>query len=291
MTDKEHAEWLAQRKNSIGASDTPSLVGMGFGTPLRVYESKVLDQHWSGNDRTRIGLALEPYIAKRYEETMEVELGGINYQIYKHADVPAHATPDCKRPDGTFVQLKSVDYFNDDWGPNGTDFIPQGYKVQVIQEMACTGTEMIDVAAVARSSGEFRVYRVLFDGELWRLMAGVIDEFWKSFIETKTPPPATWGERQAKEIQKITVGKSIDLGIQVAQWCHERDQLKAIGKKADERADALKVKIREAMGDAEKAVADGRFRIRRSMVKPTHVEYDREGYEMITISPIKAIKS
>lgn len=62
-------EWLDVRKSYIGASDAPCVMGVGFKTPLQLWEQKVgLKEDEPENYAMRYGKAMEPIARKAYEK-------------------------------------------------------------------------------------------------------------------------------------------------------------------------------------------------------------------------------
>jgi len=75
-SEKTRAEWLAERRKSIGGSDAPSILGLTkWGSPLSVWQDKrglVPDQ--PASERLAMGRDLEPMIARRFAKTSGMEI-------------------------------------------------------------------------------------------------------------------------------------------------------------------------------------------------------------------------
>jgi len=287
-------EWLRERQTGIGASDTPNLVGVGFGDAMSVYRSKVepvRDAEPEGY--LELGLYLEPLIGKKYSEMMGCRVEPLSYRIMRHCDAPwLFASPDFQRPDGRYMQAKTVAGFGDEWGPSGTDQIPDGYRVQVLQEMACTDTDSIDVAALCRITGELRVYRVMWEMVEFHLMYAVAYDFWHGHVEPRKPPTAEWEQRFADARLPFTRDKAVELPEELAPLLDQRAALSAIEKEASGEVDRLNAEIMRALGDGHKATCGG-WKISRirtdDEIKPAELVPERivKGKDYLRITAAK----
>lgn len=287
-------DWLRARQNGIGASDMPNLVGVGFGNAMSVYRSKV--EAVEDRDATGVlalGLYLEPYILGEYQRAMDVELRPLGYSIVQHPSWSwLFATPDFRRADGYYVQAKTTGGFGDDWGPNGSDEIPIKYRVQVMQEMFCTQTEWIDVAALCRITGEFRVYRVMFSLREFHSLKEHASEFWLHHVEKRIPPGVEWEQRFANSRLPFTRDKFVELPEELAPLLDQRAALSAIEKEASGEVDRLNAEIMRALGDGHKATCGG-WKISRirtdDEIKPAELVPERivKGKDYLRITAAK----
>jgi len=283
-------DWLKERQTVIGGSDAPVLLGFGFDgqTAADLWRQKtapMIENRPTG--ALRLGIELEPLVGQLYEEQMGVPVDPCGLVVVRHPLRPWQGcTPDFRRADGMYMQAKTVGFFSDEWGPSGSDEIPDGYRLQVTQEMACTGTDMIDLAALCRMSGELRVYRLTFDQVLWEWLTEIEARFWEC-VERRQPPPADWHQQLAGSIDRVIVrGKSIVLGDDVAAKVEQRRAIKAIKDEADAWYERLGEEIKEAMGDAEEAVAGG-FKLKQTHVKESTFTTTRKSYSYVKATPIK----
>lgn len=255
-------EWLRARQSGIGASDTPNLVGLGFQDALAVYRSKiepVEDREPEG--LLALGLALESHIGRLYERAMGVAVRPCGYSIVRIPNSCIFASPDFERKDGRLMQAKTVAGFGDEWGPSGSDEIPRAYRVQVMQEMRCTCTDWIDLAALCRITGEFRVYRIAFDGELWKWLAVTAGRFWREHVVDRTPPGLAWSQRFTERLP-FEKNKALELPDALAPLFEQRAEFAAIGKEAEAETERLTAEIMRALGDGHKATC-GEWKVTR----------------------------
>ena len=256
-------EWLRARQNGIGASDTPNLVGLGFQDAMSVYRSKiepVTDREPDG--LLALGLALESHIACLYQRAMGVSVEACGHSIARPSPSSwLFASPDFRREDGQYMQAKTVAGFGDEWGPNGSDEIPPGYRVQVMQEMFCTDTSMIDVAALCRITGEFRVYRVGFDYSQWHWQMLAAHDFWSNHVVPRVPPGLAWSQRFTERLP-FARDKAIELPDTLTPLFEQRATFAAIGKEAEAETERLTAEIMRALGDGHKATC-GEWKVTR----------------------------
>jgi len=285
------SEWLLARQQIIGASDAPDIVGLGFNDALKVYQQKTGEPRSATKmaDLLRLGLELEPVIKARYQEMKGVDLEENGFNIYLHPERQWQGcTPDFKRPDGIFVQAKTVGFFDEEWGESGSDEIPDDYRIQVIQEMGVTGTPIIEVAALARMSGEFRAYRVSFCVDTWVWLTEIEAEFW-GHVQSRTPLPDNWMDRfgDAPVLSREFVsGKKIDLGSSVAAMIDQRKAIGDVRKQAEDAYEDLTKQLKVMLGDAESAFA-GEWELTRTTVKPFAGFVEKKGYQKLNIKKRK----
>lgn len=280
-------EWLEARRHGVGASDAPCLLGLGFKTPDEVFRSKVEPATERPVDGVRrLGQELEPALCARYAEVMGHEMAACGYEIVRNPKIEwQFCTPDFRRPDGMYVQGKTLAGFGEEWGQSGTDIIPIDYRVQVTQEMGVTGTDVIDLAALCRLSGEFRVYRVKFDDELydWITRAGL--EFWQ-MVQAGTPPGPDWANQFAPEVAALRTDDRPDLGEDIAALVNRYKVFAALRDEAAQEYERLRDAIKAAMGDFERATA-GDWGLKLTAMKATSFTTHRKAGTQLRITKLK----
>jgi len=250
-------QWLAERQTCIGASDAPSIIGLGWSTAADVYRSKVEPvKPDNPTGYQRLGTELEGFIGRLYSETMNIEVRPCGFDIARHPERPWQgATPDFIRPDGLYMQAKTLAGFDgESWGPSGTDEIPPGYRAQVIQEMGVTGTDMIDLAALCRISGEFRVYRIGFDRGVWDWLTEVEGRFW-GHVERREPVGPEWEEQFAVPLPILQEKSIPDLGPDAAALVARWQEYGGIKKESEAEYQRLSQQVKTLMGENKRAVA------------------------------------
>ncbi len=196
MDASDRLPWLFERQQGIGASDAPNLVGLGYRDALDVYRSKVEPPSEFVPDDGVLarGIALEGIVADRYSRLMDVALVAPPTSIMRSGTTPImFASPDRLRADnGRPVEIKTVAGFGEDWGPMGSTRIPDGYHLQVQQQMGCLGADSCDLAALDVIGWELRVYRIALDKDLFLDLAQIESEFWHDHVLRRIPPTIEW---------------------------------------------------------------------------------------------------
>lgn len=290
MTPTERKQWLEDRRGGIGSSDAPNLLGVGWRTAADVYRSKVEppDERLPVAGILRRGIDLEPIIAQRYTEAVHgVELAK-PLPVIVHPDRAWQlASLDRVRDDGRPVELKSTVGFGDEWGPSGTDQIPDGYTIQTQHQMGVIGADSCDVAALDVIAWELRVYRIPFNREFFEFLTAIEAQFWEQHILTRTPPAAEWAEQFTEETRgRMVKGKKIELPAAAVDLITNRVELKAIRDEADAAYKQLGQELDALLGDAEEGTADT-WKVKRIHIAGGHVEFDRDPYTRLDIRPIK----
>jgi predicted phage-related endonuclease len=261
MTADERLAWLRARQDGIGASDAPNLVGVGFRDAHAVYLDKTTPpaEFVPEDGVLARGIALEGVVAERYARYMDAPLFAPTSPIVTNPRAPwQFASPDRLRADdGRPVQLKTVAGFGDEWGPNGSDEVPDNYRVQVCQETGCLGADSCDLAALDVIAWELRVYRLGFDEKLFDWLTEVEHEFWTRHVVPRVPPSLDWEARfDPRKVGLIADrGTRVDLSAEPGALAlfEQVKEIKAIKDEAEEAYTAARAELALLMGRAERA--------------------------------------
>lgn len=289
MTATERLAWLQDRQKGIGSSDSPNLVGLGFKTAAEVYREKtepIDPKPAQGN--LRRGLELEPLVAQMYEEVMGVKVlrpeGELSIsRIVRHTDRPWQlCSPDGFREDDrTPVQFKTVANFSDDWGETGSDQVPAYIKVERQHEMGVLGVQQMDLIALDVIAWEPRVYRLMFDREMFDWLTRAEETFWKA-VQGRYAIPSDWEQAWAPKIAALVDDGTPDLGEEVAALVERRKELLGISDEAQAEADRIKKDIEAAMGDNVRATA-GQWKLKRSVIAANEYTVHRKAFMRLDI--------
>ena len=176
------ADWLVERRNSIGASDCPSILGLtSWASPTSVQADK-----WGKLDEPERaeylewGNLMEDDILEMFRRRTGIEVEPFGWMIRDQAVPWLHATPDGLGDDGRFVQCKNVSAFGDlDYWRNGE--CPPKVFAQQQHEFIVSGHTVSWVAANLLGS-ELVVIEVCRDEnfiERWLKIAGA---FWQATL-------------------------------------------------------------------------------------------------------------
>jgi putative phage-type endonuclease len=192
--DIDRAEWLAWRREGIGASDLGAICGMSpWATPMSVYLDKVglLDDN-EPSEAMRWGSLLEEPIAREFEvrEGLYVH----DQQLCVHDGQHPHRrctldglVADTPAPDDRAVMLGPLQIKCSRDRP--WDEVPDAYALQVMWEMGITGMPH-EWLAVLHGGNTLRVYEFEFDPIQFAALARIADTFWTAHVLAKNPPPA-----------------------------------------------------------------------------------------------------
>jgi putative phage-type endonuclease len=198
LTTLARADWLALRRQGLGSSDAPAVVGVSpYRTPLRLWAEKVGLLEPEETEAMRWGRLLEPVVADEYARAAEIELWApmALYQHHEHAWMLA--TPDRlatqARPE-VVVEIKVRGAWVD-------QDLPPHYVIQVQHQMAVLGLERATVVVLV--AGQRLVWaHVERDDAMIRDLIEREREFWRR-VELNDPPPSVAEDRTQGVLSKL----------------------------------------------------------------------------------------
>lgn len=134
-------EWHAWRRNGIGASDAPVIMGENrFKSRSSLFDEKIRNRRVRLNDKMKEGTALEPEARKSFESELEVDVPPVCLESTKYPWLKASL--DGLSLDGTVVvEIKCGESSYDYVKKHGT--VPRYYYGQLQHILAITGLPMI----------------------------------------------------------------------------------------------------------------------------------------------------
>lgn len=271
LTDRE--AWLSARRRGVGASEAGAILGLSpFKTPLQVYFDKLGMMPEDERPRLKWGLRFEDVIAEAYtEETGRQVVKPERLLVHKQwpwmlASLDRQAIDGDRRP----VELKRPSVYSAKfYGPPGSDEVPRDYYLQVQQQMACSDTEVADLAALF-GADDFRIFTIRRDDAVITKLAEAEREFMDR-VERQDPPLPDFEHPTTAQLLAMIEpdeGKSIALPEELVA---QVDLYESLGKEIDglkKQREATQSKLVHAMGTAEKAiVADGRSLTRKIVTR------------------------
>lgn len=152
------------------------------------------------------------------------------------------------------VEVKLTERLTEEWGPAGTDQVPQHYMVQVQGQCEALGWPRAHLL-VGWGLYSYRVYTIDAVPELGAELVDIAGDFWTRHVVADVPPPLTETERMrarwaAVRARFAHVGEEREAteeerGLAIA-LAGVRKKLKTL----DAAADGLELELRERMGDA-----------------------------------------
>jgi putative phage-type endonuclease len=186
--EMDHEEWLQWRRNGVGASDAPAIMGVSpWTTRYQKWEEKVFPkEEWGGNAAMERGKVLEDPARKEFERLMGVSVPPVN--VENKRDAWLRASLDGLDALGkVMVEIKCPN--SQDHSVALSNRVPDKYYPQCQHQLAVTGLP--------------GMYYFSFDGEKGTIVEVARDdlyirdelfpkekEFWNCVV-WKEPPPFT----------------------------------------------------------------------------------------------------
>ena len=267
------------RKKYLGSSDLPSVLGMdSWRTAGDVWLEKtgriVIDEKES--EARDFGSTFEGAVLDHFEKkhgvTLERHLFYTNGVFCSNLD----GLIDGSEPE--VVEAKTTGQ-GEEWGPTGTDEIPERVLIQVHEQMyvvsKATQKECriawIPVLVPAYRHFEVRIYQIKRNDVLMESAIRIGDQFWKNHVLTDTPPESFVPSLDVLKRTRRIPNKTVTVADQlVLDWTDATIQLAA----AKKRADAAQAAVLASMVDAEGAEWSGGLL--------TYFEQSNKGY---TVDP------
>ena len=255
-TDKQ----LNDRKNHIGASDMPAILGLNiYKSAYDVWLEKTQKVDIKADTvEIKLGQSLESSVLdiaetelgkmERDPEKLEVTAsGGIN--IVSHLD--ARLLEPGKPP----VEAKTHAIFNrfshEHWGDAGSDDVPDRIVIQCSTQLLCTGSDICFIPALIGGRG-YCLFTVHRDQDLINMIADAALDFWNKNVIKDIPPENSLPSiqyikkviRKPKSVIDLTGNEEF-----VSKWLFTKENLKI----AENAAQDAEKKMLMLLGENESA--------------------------------------
>ena len=266
LTSDQRAQWLAERKTGIGASDAASILGLGpFGSPFSVWLDKTSNLPDEATEAMEWGLRLEEPIARAWQDAEhkrveKVEHGDGRPMVLRHPEHPIMiCTLDRVCEDGNPLEIKTANAWDDGWDPDG-DRIPDHVRLQQQHQMAVKGAPLC-YGAVLIAGQKFRTWVTMRDDAIIADLIIAEERFWTDYVLANKPPPMD-GHRATTDAIKALwpeseAGLEVDLPFGAMRTIHDLVDAKARGKAAKADEDTHANTLKALLGDAEVGRIDG----------------------------------
>lgn len=185
------------RRKTLGASEIYAACGRSpYQTRKQLWAIKTgRAKPFGGNRHTKWGNIHEPQIANEYLSLLLEE--DPHWYIVKPEGTQVNGKPWAATPDrlvyygnspkpSWLLEIKTASN-DDEWGPSGSQEIPEGYLYQIQWQMYVCGMDRCDVAVLI-GGNDYREYTFKRDPELIdKLIAGA-EDFW-GYVERDEEPP------------------------------------------------------------------------------------------------------
>jgi len=271
--------WLLARAQGLGGTDAAAIVGLSpWRKPIDVFASKT-GQVSFGTEITEamhFGNLLEPVIRQEYSRRAQIPiLSGADIAalfpqrstavdgqtIVSAEDRPwMLGTPDgIARSGERGLEIKNVGYRGAEWGPSGSDEIPDHYAIQVQWYMAVTGIPVWDVAPLF-SGNRLETFRVERNDALIRELIEACEQFWHDHVLKGVPPPvdesASYGRYLAQKFS-LANGEILPATEEITTWALSLREAQNEIATAEKKAQLAKNYLGEMLGAAVKT--EGEF--------------------------------
>jgi len=253
-----HAEWKKSRNSGLGGSDVAAICGLNpWRSPLSVYLEKTGQIDGAEeNEAMEWGTALEPIIAKKFEERTELKVRTNNY-ILQHPQYPFMlANLDREivgKKEG--LEIKTTSAWN---GGKMHKEIPDYYYLQCLHYMAVTGY-IGWYLAILVGGNQMHIHYIPRDEEDIQNLIKIESDFWNNHVLAKVMPEAN---HQDSDVIRALVGdvkadKEIYLsGENVSDYIQQFKIAKQTIKDAEKLKNNAANNIKLLMGDASIGLID-----------------------------------
>ena len=265
--DMSREDWLAVRKQGIGASDAAAAVGVSpYQSQLELWMIKTGRDgdmpKVDPNDESSPmywGNVLEPIVAQHYSRRTGYKVRKIN-AVLQHSDQDKSwmlANLDYTVVGSDDVQILECKTAGEFGSRLWRDGVPEYVQCQVQHQLAVTGKAVADVCVLICGQ-EIRIHRIERDDELIARLIELERQFWR-YVETDTPPPADGSESAGKSLRYLypqDSGDVLDL-TDDANLCQIFADL-LVAREDVSRAEQLEAErkqiIQQRMGEASKVI-------------------------------------
>jgi putative phage-type endonuclease len=294
---KSESHWLELRAQDVTSTEVSALFGISpyttlFETWHRHQENLV--SNFEETERSKWGTRLQDSIANGIAEDEGWKIRRMPEYI-RHPGLRMGSSFDFSIEEAGILEIKNVDgfVFRDGWIVDGDNFeAPPHIEMQLQHQLAVSGRSYAYIGALIGGNRIVLIKREP-DEQIISSIKKQVERFWNSIADNKEPQPDF--ARDADVIKRLynqaAPGKIFDArgDQEINAYVAEYRQINESKKKLEHEIDRIKSQLIVRIGDCEKAVGDT-FSISASMVKPTKIEYEREGYRLFRLNFRKEAK-
>jgi putative phage-type endonuclease len=266
-TSGHDATWHLERRQSLGASEVPMVLGESlYGDARKVFLlKKGLIEPDAENDAMLIGTLAEPMLAELYFRKTGFPFVRTQYRVRHPVDSFMTATLDGVRSDRRHVELKTTGVFTKAakaLGRVGSQEIPFEWELQCQAQMHCFETDECDLAVLIAGQ-DFRIYPVRRNNRLLAVMLPLLRDFWGQ-VERNECPEST-GQDTPETLAAINpdVDGSFPLSPQAVAAAARYEELGKVEKEAKEERERIKAELLCELGTLEYGLLPDGRRLKR----------------------------
>lgn len=249
LTDEQRE----QRKLGIGGSDMPIILGLSsYKTPYQLYLEK------KGIISTGEEMSPVQYWGNRLEDVIRDEFADRNKVLIQTLDTIVHPFYDFIRAniDGyisewdAVLEVKcSTQFMANEWGEDGSDYIPMAYLAQVAHYCSVMNASCAYIAVLI-GGHDYRQYKYVRDLELEKTIIDAACAFWEA-VQKDLPPPPTNQVDLKLMFPRHTIGKSVNVSNNIEAHLKNLTHTKAKMKELQAIEEESRFNIMRYMEDNE----------------------------------------
>lgn len=255
------AAQLEKRRNNIGASDVPALLGVSpWSTTYDLWLEKTGQvDPLEENEAMRDGNRLEQAVLDFAAETLGPISRRNSERRYPGSRLLVHLDASVFFGDNILcpVEAKTSGIrspLSPDWGDSGTDEVPMGVVAQCMAQMMCFRSTPPHAYVPAFLGGRgFAMFVIPYRQDIADVILEAISTFWTAYVEPHVPPEDSHATLEMAKRIRRTPGT---IGTVNEQTLLEFADAKASAKGATARVDAAKALLLEELGDCEAGIVE-----------------------------------
>jgi putative phage-type endonuclease len=253
---KTRAQWIKERRKSIGASESPAIMGFGYAgqNAASVWMSKVHPtetDELAAEDRLVIGRLLEPSLRDLFQwKTGLAVHASENDTVYHQTYEYISATPDGYVFEGDeqgVLELKNVSSF---FSPHWDEGVPMPYLIQIQHQLLVTGLAF--GYAMALIGGQaVKIHRIERDDAFISAMLTLLVSFWDYVVRQEMPPvdDSFTTAKILRQLHPEDNGLTVDLPDSADAMIEERERLRLIKGEAEANICGIDNQLKLWIGD------------------------------------------
>ena len=273
MTTRE--QFLAERRTCLGGSDIGVIVGVNrWKTPYALWEEKTGRRVDDADSLPmRFGTHAEAFVASEYTRATGRRVERFNAML-RHPTAPIGGHIDrLVIPEGKSraavrgristdrgLECKTTSAYalgrDSEWGPDGSDQVPESYLLQCATYLALTGCEFWDLAALI-GNHELRVYELRRDQELVDGIIEIATKWWTDHVLADVPPDPVTEAEARQRWRSHQPGKIVEADQTTVDLLKALAVAKAKVKAAETEEQAIKDQLFPRLADADSIVFNG----------------------------------
>ena len=277
-----HAEWLQVRRSGIGGSDAAAALGLSpWKSALELWQEKVSGQSQPHKENEAMiwGRIMEPVITREFVRRtgltvtpMRSMLQATNWP-WMLADLDG-LVEDPRRGTGVFEVKTASAFKQDEWAE---DRCPDAYMLQLAHYMEVTGLSYA-VICVLIGGNKLQWITVDRDDELIASLVQLEKRFWQHVLTQSSPPvdgSTACAEMLARRFPSSSNPAPLILPVDADSWIQDYLTSKAEEESAAERKRLAENKLKEVIGNHEKAISPGGYQATWKTVQSSRIDSTR----------------